>query len=284
MRMRGVPVAQEALVDIGVNLLDPAFDADREAVIARAQEAGVIWQVLTGTQLKCSEQSVALAQQYPQQLRATAGVHPHHASTWQPDWQQTLAALLADPFCVAVGETGLDYNRLFSPESAQLLAFEAQLELAAEMQKPLFLHERDAAQPMLERLHHWRDDLAGGVLHCFTGDKKALFGYLDLDLYIGITGWICDERRGQELASLVRSIPADRLLIETDAPWLLPRTIKPKPKRGRNEPAFLPWVVEKLAAERGESPARVAAITTANACRLFALPLAESTDPSGEPL
>lgn len=275
-------MAEEALVDIGVNLLDAAFDADREAVIARAQEAGVIWQVLTGTQIQCSEQSLALAQQYPQQLRSTAGVHPHHASQWQPDWQQTLAALLADPCCVAVGETGLDYNRLFSPESAQLLAFEAQLELAAEVQKPLFLHERDAAQPMLERLTSWRDDLAGGVLHCFTGDKKALFGYLDLDLYIGITGWVCDERRGQELATLVKSIPADRLLVETDAPWLVPRTIKPKPKKGRNEPAFLPWVIAKIAAERGESPERVAAITTANACRLFGLPRVESTDPSGD--
>lgn len=264
------PVAP--LIDIGVNLLDRAFEDDREAVLERACLAGVTGLLLTGTSLAVSEASLLLAQGHPQLLRATAGVHPHHASDWSPAVAQGLRDLLQDDLCVAVGETGLDFNRNFSTPAEQEAAFEAQLALAVDSGKPLFLHERDAGPRMLDMLHHWRDDLAGAVVHCFTGDRASLFGYLDLDLYVGLTGWVCDERRGTHLWPLVPSIPADRLLIETDAPWLLPRNLRPKPKKGRNEPAFLPWVLVRLAELRQVSPQHLAQQTSRNAQRLFNLP------------
>src|SRR5690554_3385264 len=203
--------------------------------------------LLTGTDLAISESSLKLAKEHPNLLCSTAGIHPHQASEWTKNSADTLRGLLADPLCVAVGETGLDFNRNFSTPAEQEKAFEAQLELAAESGKPLFIHERDAGVRMLEILHHWRDSMSGAVVHCFTGEKSTLFGYLDLDLYIGITGWVCDERRGTHLWPLMGDIPADRLLLETDAPWLLPRNMTSRPKKYRNEPAFLPWVLVKMA-------------------------------------
>ncbi|MNP39654.1 Tat-linked quality control protein TatD [compost metagenome] len=137
---------------------------------------------------------------------------------------------------------------------------------------PVFLHERDASQRLLEILADYRDQLPAAVVHCFTGEKKALFGYLDMDLHIGITGWICDERRGTHLHPLVRDIPQGRLMLESDAPYLLPRSLRPKPKNGRNEPAYLPEVLREVALHRGESAEAVAAHTTACARAFFNLP------------
>ncbi|WP_114418374.1 TatD family hydrolase [Marinospirillum perlucidum] len=260
------------LFDLGVNLTDKAFSHDRDEVLDRAFDAGLTGMLLTGTDLDVSEEALTLALTRPGQLFATAGVHPHQASSWSASTREQLASLLKQETVVAVGETGLDFNRNFSTPAEQEKAFEAQLQLAAETGKPLFIHERDAGKRMLELLKTWRDDLSGAVVHCFTGDKKSLFGYLDLDLYVGFTGWVCDERRGTHLWPLLPSVPEERLLIETDAPWLLPRTARPKPKKGRNEPALLPWVLAQLAEVRGESPQALAQVTTANACRLFQLP------------
>lgn len=260
------------LIDIGVNLVDKAFTADREAVLERAQQAGLTGILLTGTDVKVSEQSLELAQQHSVWLRATAGVHPHQASDWSTEVASQVVELLQNPLVVAVGETGLDFNRNFSTPAEQERAFEAQLELAAEVGKPLFIHEREAGERMLAILKSWRDALPGAVVHCFTGDKATLFGYLDLDLYVGFTGWVCDERRGTSLWPLLPSVPADRLLIETDAPWLLPRTARPKPKKGRNEPGLLPWVVAKIAELRQVAPQQLAWETSHNAQRLFNLP------------
>ncbi|SFW98224.1 TatD family hydrolase [Marinospirillum alkaliphilum] len=260
------------LVDIGVNLTDRAFAEDVDTVLQRAMQAGLTGLLLTGTNGLVSETSLKLAESHPALLRATAGVHPHHASEWSASLAADIRGLLQHPLCVAVGETGLDFNRNFSTPTEQETAFEAQLGLAVESGKPLFIHERDAGQRMLEILRHWRDDLSGAVVHCFTGDKTSLFGYLDLDLYIGLTGWVCDERRGTHLWPLVSSIPEQRLLIESDAPWLLPRNLRPKPKKGRNEPAFLPWVLVQLAQLRSVEPLQLAQQTSQNACKLFHLP------------
>lgn len=260
------------LVDIGVNFFDDAFDKDLDAVLIRAQLAGVTGMLLTGTDLSVSERSLALANKHPNLLCSTAGVHPHQASEWTNSTAETLRGLLAEPACVAVGETGLDFNRNFSTPTEQQLAFEVQLALAAELGKPLFIHERDAGVRMLEMLTSWRDSISGAVVHCFTGDKKTLFGYLDLDLYLGITGWVCDERRGTHLWPLLPSIPQNRLMLETDSPWLLPRNLKPRPKKYRNEPAYLPWVLAQVA-ELYQLPVQeVANFTSANAQRLFNLP------------
>ncbi|SFC12468.1 TatD DNase family protein [Marinospirillum celere] len=260
------------LVDIGVNLTDKAFAKDLPEVLEKARLAGVTGMLLTGTDVQTSEAALQLVEEDPLSLRSTAGVHPHQASCWNDEVGAHIRALLKSPNVAAVGETGLDFNRNFSTPEEQKKAFEAQLELAAETGKPLFIHERDAGETLLDILKSWRDDLAGGVVHCFTGERKSLFGYLDLDLYVGFTGWICDERRGTHLWPLLPSIPEQRLLIETDAPWLLPRTLKPKPKKGRNEPAYLPWVLAKLAEIRQQAPAQLALQTSRNAQTLFNLP------------
>ena len=134
---------------------------------------------------------------------------------------------------------------------------------------PLFLHERDAAAKQIEMLKSYRDNICNGVIHCFTGDKKTLFRYLDMDLHIGITGWICDERRGQELQKIIKNIPLDRLMLETDAPYLTPRNMPAKPKNGRNEPAFLAHVLSGIAAVRAEHIDEIATTTTATAIKFF---------------
>lgn len=255
-------------VDIGLNLSSERYENDRDVVMQRAQAAGVSHCILTGTSLEESRTVLALARRYPG-CRATAGVHPHDASGFTAEVEAGLRELLKAPEVVAVGETGLDFNRNYSPPEAQEAAFIAQLGLAAETRLPLFLHERDASERMLEILKAHQASL--GVLHCFTGNREALWGYLDLGLMIGITGWVCDERRGQELQALVKEIPADRLLLETDGPWLLPRDLPSPPKNKRNEPAFLPHIAARVTTLRGETLEALAAQTTANAQRLFGL-------------
>ncbi len=256
------------LVDIGVNLTDSSFEADRDALIVRARSVGVEHQLVTGTDVRHSIAAAALADSAPAHLSATAGVHPHHAKDVGGDWIRRLRGLLARAGVRAVGETGLDFNRDFSPRDVQEAVFRAQIELAEETALPLFLHERDSAGRFFEVLEPFAGRVRG-VLHCFTGTGEDLERALALDLYIGITGWICDERRGERLQHLAAGIPADRLLIETDAPYLLPRTLRPRRKSRRNEPAFLPWVVATLAVCRDESPETVAATSTRNARRLF---------------
>jgi TatD DNase family protein len=260
------------LADIGLNLAHDSFDHDRERVMADAWDAGVRFAVITGSTLASSRAAVNLVRDRPQFLRATAGVHPHHAREFHETDAPALADLAALPEVGAVGECGLDYFRNFSPHADQQRAFRMQLELAAQCGKPVFLHQRDAHAAFMEILREFRSRLSGGVAHCFTGDARELDDYLALDLHIGITGWICDERRGQHLRELVRRVPANRLLLETDAPYLLPRDLEPKPRNRRNEPRFLPHVLAAVATARGESTATVADATTRNALALFGFP------------
>ncbi len=257
------------LCDIGLNLAHDSFDHDREAVIARAAEVGVTRMVITGSSLASTRAAIALVQQYSSSMRCTAGVHPHHASELETTQLQAFDALARQPEVVAVGECGLDYFRNFSPREAQLNAFAQQLELAAKVAKPVFLHQRDAHDDFMQVLRRYRSRLSGGVAHCFTAGMDEAREYLDLDLYIGITGWICDERRGHHLREVVKHIPAERLLIETDAPYLLPRDLHPKPQSRRNEPMYLPHVLEAIAQARGEAVEALAEITTHNALTLF---------------
>ena len=264
------------LIDIGVNLSNARFEKDIEAVLERAQEAGVERLILTGTSIEESQVVVAIcnqyAQKFPAMLYATAGIHPHEASTYNRTAAAALRELAAHPSVVAIGETGLDFNRNFSSQKDQQKAFEAHIELAIELQMPLFLHERDASKRQIEILNTYRDTICDAVIHCFTGNKKTLFSYLDMDLHIGITGWVCDERRGLELQKIIANIPLNRLMIETDAPYLTPRTMSKKPKNGRNEPAFLTAVLAGVGAQRNESEDEIATATTATAIKFFNLP------------
>jgi TatD DNase family protein len=259
------------LIDIGSNLTHDSFAADRDAVMARALQAGVRRQIITGADLASSHDAAALAAQNMGRLWSTAGVHPHHAQSLTGPQRAELEQLLLLKQVVAVGECGLDYFRNLSPPEAQRQAFIAQLEIAALARKPVFLHQRDAHGDFVAILQDFAGKLHGGVAHCFTGGEAELEAYLALGLYIGITGWACDERRGLELRRSVPRIPLDKLLIETDAPYLLPRDLNPKPKSRRNEPAYLPHIAATVAGLRGEALETIGAATTRNAVALFAL-------------
>jgi TatD DNase family protein len=271
------------LIDIGVNLTHPSFTDRGEAVLQRAYDAGVCQLILTGTSLQGSEQALQLSEQLdPEGMRlfATAGVHPHEANHWNADTARQLQHLLKQPRCRAVGECGLDFNRDLAPRALQEKALEQQLALAVELQLPVFLHEREADQRLLDIVREFRDQLPAAVVHCFTGEKRALFNYLDLDLHIGITGWVCDERRGTHLHPLLREIPTTRLMLESDAPYLLPRSLRPKPKGGQNEPAYLPEVLREVALHREVSLELLAEQTSACARLFFRLP--SITNPAPE--
>jgi len=259
------------LIDIGANLTHDSFDDDRASVMQRALDAGVNRMIVTGSSNQGSLDALKLAESEPGRLFATAGVHPHHAADFDDSSIALITELARNDAVVAVGECGLDYFRNFSPRKAQLAAFQAQLEIAAETTLPVFLHQRDAHDDFVETLEPMMPRLSRAVAHCFTGEHESLREYLAMGLWIGITGWICDERRGAHLHDIVSVIPDDRLLIETDAPYLLPRTIKPKPKSRRNEPAYLPEVVRVVAEARGQSEEHIAKITTENAVRFFNL-------------
>ena len=257
------------MIDIGANLAHDSFDADRDAILQRATAAGIAQIVVTGSSEESTGKAIELSRAHAGMLFATAGVHPHHAADLTTDTLPALQTLARDTKVVAVGECGLDYFRDFSPRDLQRRAFGWQLELAAGTAKPVFLHQRDAHDDFIAILREHR--VTRGVAHCFTAGEKERDAYLELGLHIGITGWINDERRGLHLREVVKGIPAERLLIETDAPYLLPRDIKPAPKTRRNEPAYLPYVVRAIACARGESAGSVAAASTAAARRLFGL-------------
>lgn len=259
------------LIDIGANLTHESFAGDLQDVLERASVAGVAQIVVTGASRAGSEAALALAQRYPGRLHATAGVHPHHGADYDADTDALLRSLLREPAVVAVGETGLDYHRDYSPRPAQLAAFERQLQIAVDCGKPLFLHQRDAHADFLACMRQVEGRIGPAVVHCFTGEKRELYDYLDRDWHIGITGWLCDERRGAHLRELVRDIPPARLMIETDSPYLLPRTLRPKPSHRRNEPMHLAHIAEELARDRGESLEAMAAATTATARTFFGL-------------
>ncbi len=262
----------EPLIDIGANLTHDSFDDDRDDVIQRAVKAGIEQFVITGSSEQGSLDALKLAQEYPGIMYATAGVHPHHASEYSQRVNQVLADLLKREPVVAVGECGLDYFRNFSPVDAQKHAFAAQLELAAASNMPVFLHQRDAHDDFMAILSPAMQTITHGVAHCFTGTATMLREYLELGLYIGITGWICDERRGAELQEIVSEIPLNRLMLETDAPYLLPRSLKPRPKSRRNEPHYLQEVLRVVAQCMGHSEIDVAVATTENAIQFFNLP------------
>jgi TatD DNase family protein len=262
-------------IDIGVNLAHESFTADLAAVVERARAEHIVHFVVTGTGVAATREALALVRRHdagtPGLMTATAGVHPHHASELDADALAALEDLARAPAVVAVGECGLDYFRNFSPHAAQLAAFRAQLELAAKLRKPVFLHERDAHGDFLALVREFRPHLTGAVAHCFTGGPAELEAYLALDLHIGVTGWVCDERRGAALQAAVARIPRGRLMLETDAPYLLPRTLRPKPSTRRNEPAWLTEIARVVAGLRGETMEELASHTTATARAFFGL-------------
>ncbi|WP_081759253.1 TatD family hydrolase [Thioalkalivibrio sp. HK1] len=267
----------ESLIDIGANLSHESFAKDLNAALERAHLAQVHRIVITGACEASSIEAANIARRAPKRLFSTAGVHPHHANEWHARSDQAIERLIEGDEVVAIGETGLDFNRDFSPRAKQEYAFEAQLELAQSLGLPVFLHARDAFDRFIAILGQWRHRLSKAVIHCFTGNARELDACLDLDLHVGITGWICDERRGLHLREIIDRIPEDRLMIETDAPYLLPRDLDPAPDSRRNEPMHLPHILHRVAKSIQRPAAEVARATTGNAQDFFSLP---ELDPS----
>lgn len=255
------------MIDIGVNLLNGQFRDDLDAVLERARQAGLSFMLVTSTDLRETVDAIELSSRH-QDLACTAGVHPHAAKAVQTGWQKQLRRLASAPKVLAIGETGLDFNRNFSPPDSQRRVFQAQIELAAELALPLFVHDRDSDGAVAEMLAPFSADLVGVVTHCFTGTRADLERYLNAGYYIGITGWVCDTRRGEELQKLVPEIPLDRLLIETDAPFLLPYGATSRFKK-RNEPCLLHFIAEQIARLKDVDVGIIDKATSANAQRLF---------------
>ena len=257
-----------AWIDCGVNL--PAAEAidDFKVMLDEASHAGVGRFVLIATNVDESHRAVEFAEQDARCI-VTVGIHPHQAAQAPADFVAQLKDLAQHPRVRAIGECGLDFNRNFSPPDVQRQVFAAQLEVAIDAQLPVYLHERDALDEQLRLLRPAIDKLPGAFTHCFTGGGAALAAYQELGCYIGVTGWVCDERRGHELAQAVPSIDAQRLLLETDAPYLLPRTLKPRPKSRTNHAKYVPHIGAHVANLRGASVVDLAASTSVNATRLF---------------
>lgn len=235
------------MIDIGLNLTEDQFEGRERDVLDRALEAGVRQMILTGGSVAGSERALLMAKKHPGVLYATAGIHPHDAKTFTQASADTLRRLYADPQVVAVGECGLDFDRNYSDPADQYTAFEAQLSLAEENDLPIFLHERAAHQQFIDVMKAHPSLIDRAVVHCFTGDKAQLKAYLDLGFHIGVTGWVCDPKRGGDLREALQYMPLDRLMIETDAPYLIPKNLKPKPKSRTNEPMYLPHIGREIA-------------------------------------
>jgi len=255
-------------IDIGVNLLDSSFEEDRDEVIDRAFNSNVQILINTSSSMEDSVRSLNLAKKYPSKIFTTAGIHPHNASTGDNSLKESLTRMLQNDCMVAIGECGLDYFRNLSPKDKQLSVFKTHLEVAKETGLPLFLHQRDAHEDFTNCLNEVLDSPIHGVAHCFTGNIDQMNAYLDMGLYIGITGWICDERRNADLIKAVKNLPLDKVLIETDSPYLIPRSLK---NVRRNEPMNLSIIAEKLADEMGIEHLQLANQSVINSKKLFNL-------------
>jgi len=257
------------LFDSHCHLDDRAYDKDFDSVIKRAKNAGVCKIMIVGIDLKSSVKAVKLAESNPG-FFASVGVHPHDSKECSDDTLNFLRDLSENRKVKAWGETGLDFNRMFSPRKDQEKWFIRQLETADELGFPVIFHERDSNGRFLEILKaHEREEIKG-VMHCFSGNKKELREYLDLGLYIGITGIVTNMSRGEDLRNLIPMIPDDRRLIETDAPYLTP--VPEKNQTRRNEPAFVKSVLLRLAEIKNEDPETTSARIFENTCRLLDIP------------
>lgn len=257
------------IIDIGVNFHSKQLHGKTGELVTRAKAAGVAAILATGTSLESSRNEHHLTSQFPGYLYSTAGVHPHSADAWSDATREALEQLWREPSVVAIGEAGLDFNRNFSTPANQMKAFEAQLDAATRIRKPLFLHCRDAFDTFYPMVKDAVQAGAHGVVHCFTGSLAEAEAFVELGLDIGVTGWVTDLNRGQDLRQAVASLPLERLHLETDAPYLGPKNAgKRKPY---NEPANLVWVARAIAELRGIDVQTVADTCTRSSKALFGL-------------
>ncbi|WP_114820884.1 TatD family hydrolase [Chryseobacterium sp. KLBC 52] len=259
-----------AYIDIGINLTNKQFYNEHEEIINRALDEGVEHMILTGTSIRGSRESAEIAEEYPEILFSTAGIHPHDAKSFNEQSIDELRKLLKQDHVISVGECGLDFDRDFSPRSLQEKCYQAQLELAVETNKPLFLHERSAFKRFNEITDNYLSKLPEAVVHCFTGTLNEAKTYLDKGFYLGFTGAISDEKRFKHLEDVIKYTPLDRMMIETDAPFMLPKNM-PRIHNRRNEPSFLSYVAQTVAHLKKISISEVADETTETARNFFRL-------------
>jgi TatD DNase family protein len=262
-------------IDIGINLTNRQFHNDADDIIQNAIDADVLQMILTGTSVKNSQESVKIAAHYPGVLYATAGIHPHDAKHFDGQSIAQLKALLQLKKVVSVGECGLDFDRDFSPRDVQERCYKAQLELAIDVQKPLFLHERAAFERFIAVTNEYLPQLPKAVVHCFTGSLQEAKTYLDKGFYLGFTGAISDVNRFSHLKEVLQYVPLDRMMIETDAPFMLPKNVPKttltKYHERRNKPAFLPYVAGTIAQIKGVGLDVIARHSTENAKGFFGI-------------
>jgi len=255
-------------IDIGINLTNKQFNHEQEEVINRALDNGVEQMILTGTSIRGSKESAAIAEDYPEILFSTAGIHPHDAKSFTHESINELRKLLKQDYVVSVGECGLDFNRDFSPRPVQEKCYRAQLELSIEINKPLFLHERSAFKKFNEITDEYLSKIPNAVVHCFTGTLDEARVYLEKGFYLGFTGAISDQKRFKHLEEVIKYVPLDRMMIETDAPFMLPKNM-PRIQNRRNEPSYLPYVAQTIAHVKKISISEVAEETTEVARNFF---------------
>ena len=235
------------IADIACNFTSDRFDNDLDQVINRAIVNNITKFGLICSRLSDIEKLLEIYNRYSKDMFFTIGVHPHHANEINEEYLKKLKEVINNNNPHAIGETGLDFFRNLSTYEEQIFAFEEQIKIAIDTNKPLFLHQRDSHDDFVKILRKYSSDINKSVVHCFTGTKEQLNDYLELDCYIGVTGWICDAKRNVELRKTIKNIPLERLMIETDCPYLIPKNLEEKPKNNRNEPTYLNHIANEVA-------------------------------------
>ena len=236
---------KHALIDIGANLTHSQLLNNIHTVIENFKKVRVDKVIITSSDIHDTEMALDLIEKFPNLFYTTVGFHPHNAKNFKEKDLEYMENLAKNPNVISIGECGLDYYREYSPRNQQILCFEKQLFLSSKLNLPIFLHERGAHHDFCSILEKYMEKINNCVVHCFTGTKEELLRYIDLGCYIGITGWITDMERGSHLHDIIQLVPEDRLLVETDSPYLIPRNIDKK--HGRiNEPAYLPYIVKAI--------------------------------------
>ena len=235
------------IADIACNFTSDRFDNDLDEVINQAIINNITKFGLICSRLSDIDKLLEIYNRYSKDMFFTIGVHPHHANEINEKYLEKLKEVININNPHAIGETGLDFFRNLSTYEEQVFAFEEQIKIAIKTNKPIFLHQRDSHDDFIKILRKYSSDIKKAVVHCFTGTQEQLDDYLELDCYIGVTGWICDAKRNVELRKTIKNIPLERLMIETDCPYLIPKNLEEKPKNNRNEPTYLNHIANEVA-------------------------------------
>ena len=257
------------LFDIACNFSSDRFDNDLDTVIQEAKDNNVSKFLVVSASLNDIKKVHSIYLQNSDSCFFTIGTHPHHANEINESSLKKMRTLITELNPHSIGETGLDFFRNLSSFEEQSFAFEEQIKISIEFNKPLFLHQRDAHEDFVKIIKKYKSDIGNAVVHCFTGSQNELDTYLDLGFHIGLTGWVCDERRNVDLRKSLKNIPLDKLMIETDSPYLIPRNLKNKPKNNRNEPSYLPHIAEEIATVIGINRDKLIDTTYNNSMNFF---------------